>query len=953
MKKKIVFLPYDFDTAIGINNEGALVFSYNLEDTDQTEGGADVYNGQQSVLWNNLRMAFADEIKAMYQRLRSTGALSYEKVEQMFEEHQEKWPEAIFNEDAFFKYLAPLVEEGSAAYLSMLQGSKAEQRKWWLYNRFRYLDSKYNAGDALIDVITIRGYAKANITVTPYADVYVSIKYGSYLVQQRAQRNQPYTLACPLDNVNDTEIYIYSASQLADVGDLSGLKVGYADFSMATKLQSLKIGDSGSGYSNGNLTELYLGNNELLRALDVRNCPNLTQAVDISGCRNIEHVYFDGTAITGLTLPNGGILKTLHLPGTITNLSVRNQTAITDFVLPSYVNITTLRLENVSAAINERVIFSAIAAGSRVRMIGFDWSMETAAEVFSLMDALDTMRGLDENGNNMSRAQMSGTIHVPSLTGVQLEQMTQRYPMINIAYEQLTSTLSYYSYDGETLLYTEQILNGGNGTYTGRPARASTEQNTFTFIGWSRQMNQTIADDDALSEVMTDRSVYAAYRVSGQTYQVRFYNGSTLLYTAYSVPYGSTANYVGNTPVYTGNGNAEDYEFIGWDPSNTNIQGVTNCYAQYRYIAVEDTITDSWEEILAYVDNGRYSTRYSVGDTKVLDLGIYGKVAMQIAAFDSDELADGTGRAHITWISEQVLPKSHRFNPALVSNYSTVQGDGWKKTGTNEWQTQNYDVVSHAIATWTITIETAGTFSVKYMNNAGSYGGNGLRLKVNDVVVENSYTYSSTRTYNLECEVGDTVTVYADFDSRKTGIYEGSVIKFSSTGAFDVAADIQKTDLRGEFIGCDPQTGTIGGWAGCELRTYLKETLLPAIPQAVRSRILTVTKYQSACNTQRNVIQQESFEDVWIPSYREISIAKGTSGNTITEVGGPVYDVLFDELEDTIKKRPGESNSSNWRLRSAAQSDRTYIINGYGQNYTVGRDAPEALYVGIVLGFCI
>ena len=32
MKKKIVFLPYDFDTAIGINNEGALVFGYDLEE---------------------------------------------------------------------------------------------------------------------------------------------------------------------------------------------------------------------------------------------------------------------------------------------------------------------------------------------------------------------------------------------------------------------------------------------------------------------------------------------------------------------------------------------------------------------------------------------------------------------------------------------------------------------------------------------------------------------------------------------------------------------------------------------------------------------------------------------------------------------------------------------------------------------------------------------------------
>ena len=157
MKKKIVFLPYDFDTAIGINNEGSLVFSYNLEDIDSTEGGADIFNGQQSVLWKNLREMFPDELRAMYQSLRSNGALSYDKIEEAFESHQAKWPEAVFNEDAWFKYLAPLEEKGSAAYLAMLLGSKAEQRKWWLYNRFRYIDSKYNAGDSLTDVITLRG----------------------------------------------------------------------------------------------------------------------------------------------------------------------------------------------------------------------------------------------------------------------------------------------------------------------------------------------------------------------------------------------------------------------------------------------------------------------------------------------------------------------------------------------------------------------------------------------------------------------------------------------------------------------------------------------------------------------------------------------------------------------------------------------------------------------------
>ena len=584
IKKKIVFLPYDFDTAIGINNEGALVFSYNLEDIDQTEGGADIFNGQQSVLWKNMRAAFFDEMKAMYQTLRSTGALSYDKVERMFEEHQEKWPEAVFNEDAWFKYLAPLVEKGNASYLSMLQGSKAEQRKWWLYNRFRYIDSKYNAGDALTDVITVRGYAKSNITVTPYADVYASIKYGSYLVQTRAARNRAYTLICPLDNVNDTEIYIYSASQLASVGDLSGLLVGYADFSRATKLQNLKLGDASSSYSNGNLTELYLGNNELLRSIDVRNCPALTQAVDISGCINIEHVYFDGTSITGLSLPNGGILKTLHLPGTLTNLTIRNQTLITDFTIPTYENISTLRLENVSQIIDPLAILRQINAGSRVRIIGFSIEAEDTDEIRELMGILDTMRGLDENGGNVEVAQVSGTVHVEFVTGAELLSFHERYPDITVTYDHITSNLYYYDFEGETLLYTETISDGGDGgEYTERPVKEPTAANSYTFLGWSKRPNSTSVDADALLAVTADRNVYAAYQIIGQTYRVRFYTGSTLLLTVNNVPYGGRATYTGDTPAKTGVDNPEDYQFVSWSPSPAGITGNTDCYAQFRY----------------------------------------------------------------------------------------------------------------------------------------------------------------------------------------------------------------------------------------------------------------------------------------------------------------------------------------------------------------------------------
>ena len=584
MRKKIVFLPYDMDTAIGINNEGALVFSYNLEDIDHTEGGADVFNGQQSVLWKNMRAVFFDEMKAMYQTLRSSGALSYDKVEQMFEEHQGKWPEAIFNEDAWFKYLAPLVEKGNASYLSMLQGSKAEQRKWWLYNRFRYIDSKYNAGDSLSDVITVRGYAKANITVEPYADVYASIKYGSYLVQARSARNTQTTLVCPLDNVNDTEIYIYSASQLASVGDLSGLMVGSADFSKAVKLQALKIGDVSESYSNGNLTELYLGNNELLRTLDVRNCPALSQAVDISGCTNIEHIYFDGTAITGIDLPKGGIIKTLHLPGTLANLSIIGHSGITDFVLPSVENLSTCRLENIGNGIDTKALLPTLPSGCRVRVIGFDWTVVNETELTTLKATLDTMRGLNENGGNEETAQLFGTIHIGTITGAVLKAFKDSYPDITIAYEHLTSKCYYYNYNGTTLLYTATATDGSNVNYRGStPTKPSSISQNFTFIGWAREIDGE-RDLTAQSHIVEDRYLYAVFEASVRTYTVKYYVGSRVIQTKNNVPYGTSVYYEGETPTNTAESDPTDYEFTGWDVLAENIQGNVNCYAQFRYI---------------------------------------------------------------------------------------------------------------------------------------------------------------------------------------------------------------------------------------------------------------------------------------------------------------------------------------------------------------------------------
>jgi hypothetical protein len=646
--RKAVAEPYDMDTAIGTNNEGSLVFGYSLEDTDHLEG-ADIFNGQESVLWCNLRDAFPAEISTMYQQLRSAGILAYANVEKRFEDHQSKWPEAIFNEDAYFKYIAPLTnpdegKEPTAVYLPMLQGSKAEQRKWWLYNRFRYMDSKWNAGDALSEVIQLRGYAKANITVTPYADIYPTVKYGSYYVSERGKHGVPTELVCPLDNVNDTEIYIYSAPQLAFVGDLSGLKVGFADFSKATKIQAIVVGSAASGYTNPNLTNLLTPASTLLGLVDARNCTALAGTVDLSQASNIEHVYLEGTAVTAVSLPVGGILKTLHLPGTVTNLTVRNQPGITDFVMPAYGNITTLRVENCGSGVPILDILDELAEGSRVRVIGFTLAVTSQGDVEDFYDYLDTMRGLDEYGGNLDKAVVSGTITgLDSVTGAWLAEMQARYPDVRIAYNHITSNLYYYNYDGSELLNTETINDGGDGTYSGTPTRAATAEKIYTFAGWNKSTNQTAGDPNATKAVTADRSVYAAYSETIQTYTVVWKNGSSTLRTDTNVAYGTTpvwgqamptkdgqtatgwtpnvgpitgnttysavylpmydvkfysgdtllqtvktvqgqnAVYTGTTPTKAGVDDPEKYEFLRWDPDPTNVQAAMSVYAVFKY----------------------------------------------------------------------------------------------------------------------------------------------------------------------------------------------------------------------------------------------------------------------------------------------------------------------------------------------------------------------------------
>ncbi|GKH20547.1 leucine-rich repeat domain-containing protein [Bacteroides thetaiotaomicron] len=439
---------YDNDTVCGLNNEGVAAFDYTVEYHDQI-GNKDVWNGAESTLWNNIEQAYSKEIAAMYAEMRSKKLLTYEECIRFFDTEQgDAWCEAVYNEDSWYKYVRPLLDEGNGSYLYAAQGSRKMHRRWWLYNRFKYMDSKYIAGDYKNDFATLRLYTpsewegvepNADMTITSYAGQYVNVQYGSYTVGTRSQKNIPVHIKAPAIQFNDTETIIFGAGQISSLGDISSLYPGSVDVSKMTKLVELIIGSGAEGYRNTNMEVLSVGANNLLRKLDIRNCPNLKQAIDLALCSNIREIWAEGTGTSAVVLPEGGNLTLLHLPDTITNLTVRNQTELTDagLILDGVRNLSTIRWENTNKANVLSIIDRCFALDTmkleRVRLIGVDWTLSTLDPIIKLI----SLKGLDENGNNVDKAIITGKCYVSVATDSQINKLKAAFPELAITYGQL------------------------------------------------------------------------------------------------------------------------------------------------------------------------------------------------------------------------------------------------------------------------------------------------------------------------------------------------------------------------------------------------------------------------------------------------------------------------------------------------------------------------------------
>lgn len=168
--------------------------------------------------------------------------------------------------------------------------------------------------------------------------------------------------------------------------------------------------------------------------------------------------------------------------------------------------------------------------------------------------------------------------------------------------------------------------------------------------------------------------------------------------------------------------------------------------SQIRAIEDYPAICDpySWTSVALAIADGSYKDVYKIGDLVPLDLGTEGEVNMQIAAFDADELADGSGTAPITWISKEFLKTERRMNPSRVTNddgtYQEGTGGigGWEKS---EMRTYVQSTIKNLVPSDVLSMVKSVNKTSRNYNSAGT--------AVDNVVTADDLWIPSYREVNL------------------------------------------------------------------------------------------------------------------------------------------------------------------------------------------------------------
>ena len=497
---------YDMDTMLGVNNTGFNKFSFDTEDRVEDK----VFNGYDSVLWNNFKICFESEIASFYASLRDKMTLN--KLLECYNTNQaDAWNEALISADAIYKYRRPYnegyydgkekvqIDPGGKSYLYAAQGKRSNHRNWWLGNRLNYFDSKFlpmslgSQKPSESNTFSFRAYALPEQQMTEKAAECVAQTRANHKFNLQALNSSyqsifigtslygpKYTLAGaiaelgPDDVRHEVEAWILNPTLIADLGDLSDKYIGSWQFpSTGTKLTSLKFGRSSRShadydkYYNKQLSELGIGNTcPYLKNINIARCTGL-KTINLQQCNRLEVVDAEFSGLTGITLPQNSALRELYLPNTLEALSIINAPYLLTLQVDgnNNTNIKSIVLENVlNNTYNtvRRTFYDALTVSRQFKLTNINWTITNSEELvqtnnvvtgIKLLDILNSDKAQVAEGYALTKAQaLTGTLTIDATCVANKFDIYQKYlkifPNLNIIFtDKVTSPDDQKTFD--------------------------------------------------------------------------------------------------------------------------------------------------------------------------------------------------------------------------------------------------------------------------------------------------------------------------------------------------------------------------------------------------------------------------------------------------------------------------------------------------------------------------
>ena len=354
---------YDMDTALGINNNGQMVFSAGVEDTDKDASGW-IYNEAESVIWRRVRENMYTQLAALYINLKAD-CFNAENLINEFDQLQAQFPEELWRADFERKYYRPFRDLNETTYLNdMANGRKKYQRRQFERNMAIYINSKYQRNGSYLenDLISFRPQftwtegRDTRIIIKPYSTMYINFALGNYdnttdnvsgaqSIFKRVERGEEFVINTSdyIHDYNNIQCIIYNASRLMYLDGLGNFECKQFILGAAKKLSVLKLGSS--VYTNRSMTDITnLGLSTglpLLEELDLTNIEfgtstnntwvsNPPQTFALENFPLLKKLNAEGCNIRSFTFKDGGMLEHIIFPSILTKIEFKNLYKLVD-----------------------------------------------------------------------------------------------------------------------------------------------------------------------------------------------------------------------------------------------------------------------------------------------------------------------------------------------------------------------------------------------------------------------------------------------------------------------------------------------------------------------------------------------------------------------------------------------------------------------------------------------